>query len=87
MQRLVAHNWRLKMSEEWKTLVARYADGRALCNCRCAYYTPCGVGIDEQGNHRTDMLACKYGCSANEFTCRNEIAKRVLAELPAVGAA
>lgn len=70
------------MSNHWKTLVRRYADGRPICNCECAYYTPCGEGIDRDGEHRTDMLACQHGCEANQFNCRDEIAKRVLDELP-----
>lgn len=66
------------MDENWKILVAHYADGRPLCNCKCAYYTPCGEGIDVHGNHRTNMLACRSGCSANQIMCREEIAKRIL---------
>ena len=68
------------MDENWKSLVALHADGRTVCNCGCAYYTPCGKGIDGQGRHRTDMLTCRGGCSANQLNCRDDIAKRVLAK-------
>ena len=69
------------MDKFWKMIVVRYADGRQLCNCLCAYYTPCGHGVDGDGNYRTDFLACQNGCSANLLTCRDEIASRVIAEL------
>lgn len=69
------------MDENWKILVARYADGRPLCNCRCAYLTPCGRGIDAEGRRRTDLPVCESGCSANQITARDEVAARVLAEL------
>lgn len=67
--------------DPWRQLVEKYADGRPICNCKDAYYTPCGHGIDEKGQHRTDMLACAYGCSSNQLTARDEIAGRVLLEL------
>lgn len=67
---------------EWQKLIKRYADGRQICNCGDAYYTPCGVGIDCDGNHRTDLPACQYGCSANQLFTRDDIARRVLADLP-----
>jgi len=65
----------------WQALVNRYANGRTVCNCGEAYYTPCGHGIDSNGIHRTDMLACKYGCSANQIFAKEEIAELVLIEL------
>lgn len=68
--------------KDWQDLVKRYANGRPICNCGDAYYTPCGRGIDGTGRERTDMLACQYGCSANQIFAKEEIAARVLAELP-----
>jgi hypothetical protein len=68
------------MTSYWKELVIKYADGRPICNCGEAYYTPYGVGIDKHGNHRTDMLACAGGCSCNQITAREEIAKKILNE-------
>lgn len=68
--------------KDWQELVKRYADGRPICNCGEAYYTPCGHGIDGTGRRRTDMLACQHGCSANKIYAKEEIAGRVLAELP-----
>ncbi len=68
-------------SNDWKDLVVRYADGRPICNCGDAYYSPCGVGIDRTGKSRTDMLACKYGCSSNKITAKEEIAGKVIKEL------
>lgn len=59
------------MREAWQELVRRYADGRKPCNCGCAYYT-----------ERDGSLFCEYGCSANQLSAREEIARRVLAELP-----
>lgn len=67
-------------NEAWEALVAKYADGRPICNCRQAYYTPCGHGIDGTGRERTDMLACQYGCSANQLFARDEIAEKILKE-------
>lgn len=64
--------------DAWEILVAKYADGRPLCNCKEAYYTPCGKGIDGSGMERTDMLACQYGCSANKIFTRDEIAEKIL---------
>jgi len=66
----------------WQELVKRYADGRPICNCGEAYYTPCGHGIDGDGRKRTDILTCQFGCSANRIFAKEEIARRVLAELP-----
>lgn len=57
--------------EAWRELVRRYADGRKPCNCGAAYYT-------ERDGH----LVCEYGCSSNLISAREEIALRVLAELP-----
>lgn len=66
---------------KWKKLILRYADGRPICNCGEAYYSPCGHGIDSSGKRRTDMLACRGGCSANLTAVMEDIATRVLAEL------
>lgn len=65
----------------WEELVERFAEGRPLCNCRQAYLTPCGQGIDGSGRERTDMLACQYGCSANQIFARDEIAQKLLSML------
>lgn len=66
------------MSERaWKELVKRYADGRPICNCGEAWLYPCAVGIDAQGRHRTDMPACRHGCSANLIDTKYEIARRL----------
>ena len=67
--------------DEWAELVRRYADGRPICNCGQAYYTPIGHGTDKFGKKRTDMLACKYGCQANQYDLKDKIARRVLDEL------
>ncbi len=69
------------MDSNWKKLIEKYADGRPICNCGCAYYTPCGHGIDRDGKRRTDMLVCAHGCSSNQITARDEIAGRVIADL------
>lgn len=65
---------------DFEQLVERYADGRPICNCRQAYYTPCGEGIDAVGNKRTDLPACAGGCSANKIGAKEYIAARVVAE-------
>lgn len=65
----------------WRELVKRYADGRQICNCDMAYYSPVGRGIDTNGVHRNDLMVCAHGCSANQCTARNEIAGRVLDDL------
>jgi hypothetical protein len=67
----------------WEQLIEMHADGRPICNCGEAYYSPCGVGIDKNGNHRTDMLTCQYGCSANLIEAKEYIAKRVLQAIKA----
>lgn len=74
------------MSDEWQILIKRYADGRPICNCGCAYYKPVGHGsvYDKALGRRvdkTDMLACQYGCEANQYSVKDEIARKVLAEL------
>lgn len=63
----------------WERLIQRYADGRPICNCGNAYYTPCGKGT-VNGERRTDMLACANGCQANQYSVKFEIADRVEAE-------
>ena len=66
---------------EWQTLIERYADGQPICNCGDAYYWPVGKSIDAEGNCRTDMLSCRYGCSANQLDARDYIAHRVVRDL------
>jgi hypothetical protein len=53
----------------WEQLIVRYADGRKICNCGGAYY-------DETGH-------CAWGCQANLYSVKADIARRVLAELGA----
>lgn len=83
---ILTHNvvmvfWEVVVMDACNQLVQRYADGRPICNCGEAYYSPCGHGIDARGAHRTDMLACKYGCSANKISAKAYIASRMLADL------
>lgn len=66
--------------EYWKQLVKKYADGKPICNCGDAYYTPCGEGIDAEGRHRKDMLVCNHGCSWNQFDAKEQIAKKIVEE-------
>lgn len=71
---------------EWKQLIERYADGKPICNCRQAYYEPCGHGsVWDDGLARyvdkTDLLACRSGCEVNVYRVRDYIAQRVLADL------
>lgn len=63
--------------DDWERLIDRYADGRPICNCRQAYYSPTGHGI-VNGVERTDILDCEYGCSANQISAKRYIATRVL---------
>jgi hypothetical protein len=65
---------------DWEILVERYAEGRPICNCRQAYYSPCGEGI-VNGERRSDLLVCKHGCSANQLDARDHVAKCVLDRL------
>lgn len=53
----------------WETLIERYADGRAICNCRQAYY----MDAESKG--------CENGCQWNQYHVRDEIARRALAEM------
>lgn len=64
----------------FEKLIERYSDGRPICNCGSAYYSPCGEGIKD-GERRSDLLICEYGCSANTVFAKEYIAKRVLEEL------
>ena len=68
------------MSSAWEELVARYADGRAICNCGRAYYTE-GGEVYRNGKIYHDGLYCEYGCSANQYGAKEGIAKKVLEEL------
>lgn len=68
------------MSEQYfRVLVDRYADGRTVCNCGCAYYSYTGVGR-RGGKDVTDLPCCESGCSANQYRARDEIARRVIEE-------
>lgn len=66
--------------EHFKELIKRYADGRPICNCGEAYCSPCGEGR-LNGEPRTDLLVCRYGCSAAKIDAKNEIAEKALKEL------
>lgn len=57
---------------DWQKLIERYADGRPICNCGEAYYTPKG-----------DTFCCKYGCNIALLDAKEYIAERVLKELEA----
>jgi len=63
----------------FKELIKKYADGKPICNCGEAYYSKCGVGI-ENGEERTDFLACEGGCSTNQLFAKEYIAKRIVKE-------
>ncbi len=66
----------------WERLIQRYADGRPICNCGNAYYTPCGKGfVSGSEVRRTDLLVCKDGCQANQYSVKFELAERIEAEL------
>ena len=65
----------------WEQLVEKFADGRSLCNCRQAYYSPIGKGISCIDGHLIElhnMPVCKDGCSANMLRVKEEIAERCL---------
>ena len=68
------------MRNAWERLIARYADGREICNCGQAYYENCGIGYID-GEKREDMPACLGGCSANQYSVKDYIARKVEAEL------
>lgn len=74
-------NGRIMAESDWNNLVERFADGRQICNCGDAYYTPCGHGsvVNAVGVRveRTDLPICRYGCSTNQLFTKYEIAKRV----------
>jgi hypothetical protein len=55
----------------WEKLIAHYADGKPICNCRDAYYTP-----NEEGN-----LVCRYGCSTAKLHAKQYVAERVNQDL------
>jgi Restriction alleviation protein Lar len=65
----------------WRDLVRRFANGRPICNCKEAYLTPVGQGIDAVGDPRTDMLVCAYGCQNNRIIARDQIAAQIHREL------
>lgn len=71
----------MKPRNAFERLVARYANGRALCNCNQAYYTNSGRGWipDGKGNweERNDCPDCQHGCSSNQIRTKLEIAERV----------
>lgn len=68
----------------WNDLIRRYANGQQICNCGEAYYSPCGAGaVMENGRwvSKTDMPACKHGCSANRLDAKDYVARCVLNEI------
>lgn len=69
----------------WETLVARYADGRPICNCGAAYYSLDGIAW-RGGKQVTNYPQCKHGCTVNQIAARDDIAERVLADLPSLPA-
>lgn len=74
------------MSEHaWMKLIERYANGREICNCGCAYYAPIGsvyYTLDGKKKYH-ESRACQYGCQANQYAVKEDIAQHVLAELGA----
>src|ERR1700691_4795579 len=61
--------WTPLPEEAFEKLIARYADGRHICNCRQAYYNKNGQ--------------CEWGCSANQIFAKEEVGRRALAEIRA----
>lgn len=72
------------MSENnFKALVQRYANGKALCNCQEAYYTNCGHGsksINGKWVDFTDLPCCESGCSSNKISAKYYIAEKITEE-------
>lgn len=66
--------------DAWQRIVAHYAEGRPVCNCGRAYYTPCGRGV-HCGQDRTDLPACAGGCSSNQLSAKEELAQRLVVDL------
>lgn len=66
------------MNEYWKELINKYADGRPICNCGNAYYSTDGDYVTVGGTRHKDGKYCKYGCDANQYIAREEIAKKLL---------
>jgi len=82
--------------EAWEALVERYKGTREVCNCRQAWYNRSGKnrlsvpaspriykgyqGVSDPDHH---SKICEGGCVSNIALCREEIAQRVLVDLPA----
>lgn len=85
LQRAIQGHWRLEMAREWEKLIERDADGRPICNCGQAYYAEDGeymvAGGPNHGKIFHNGKHCKWGCSANQYAVKDEIAARVIAEL------
>lgn len=71
----------------WQTLVERYKDDRAVCNCREAWYMRIGdtLSVWDGRGWKFDVKndnprACQYGCEANQLFCKTEIGARVCEE-------
>lgn len=58
------------MSNSFKRLILKYANGRKICNCGSAYR-------NAEGN-------CKYGCSANQIFAKEYVAKEAEKEIAAL---
>jgi hypothetical protein len=71
----------------WEQLVERYKDDRRVCNCGEAWYArPTDTMSVWDGQHwQFDVKpshdrVCMYGCQANKYQCKLEVARRVLEE-------
>lgn len=70
----------------WEILVERYKGSREPCNCRQAWYMLIGEeqSVFLNGEYHIvkneNSYTCRYGCSANQLFCKNEIAERICEE-------
>lgn len=61
-------------------LLARYADGKKLCNCSRAYYSEGGAYWTtgpNGGTERHDGQYCEGGCRANQYGVLDYLAERI----------
>jgi len=65
------------MPTAFQKLIIKYAGNKKICNCGNAYEKPCGEGFIN-GEYRTDVSICEYGCSANQDMAREYVAEEVL---------
>ena len=73
------------MNEAWEILIKHYADGRTVCNCGLAYYSLDGKAVKVSGEEINNHPYCKYGCMANKWYAKDEIAKKVLTDFINLG--